>query len=195
MKTAFIGLDYIVDIMHPDGKIARSAPQAAERGVIRHANRALAHAKASGWLSILVKVGFRPGYHELPKTSPMFGKAQQFGALALGGAGTAFHPELDAQLADLVVEKPRISAFYGTVLEPALRAQKVERLVVGGVSTGWAVQALVRDAHDRDYSVVVIEDACAAATREEHESSIALLRGIAQVISIADIASLDGAPA
>jgi nicotinamidase-related amidase len=191
VKTAFIGLDYIVDIMHPSGKIARSATLAAERDVIRHANAALAHARASGWLSVLVKVGFMPGYHDAPAFSPMFGKAREFGALALGGPGTDFHPDLKAELADLVVEKPRINAFYGTRLEAALRAQEVRQLIVAGVSTAWAVQSLVRDAHDRDFRVVVLEDACAAVTAEEHESSIALLRGIARVISISDLASVN----
>lgn len=190
MQTAFIGLDYIVDIMHPSGKIARSAPHAAERDVIRHANTCLAHAKAHGWLSVLVKVGFLPGYHEAPAFSPMFGKAKDYGALALGGAGTAFHPDLQADLADLVVEKPRINAFYGTRLEPALRAREVRQLVIAGVSTAWAVRSLARDAHDRDFRVVVLEDACAAASAEEHASSIALLRGIARVISTAELASV-----
>lgn len=190
MKTAFIGLDYIIDIMHPTGKIARSAKQAAERDVIRHANTALGHAKASGWLSVLVKVGFMRGYHEAPAFSPMFGKAKDFGALALGGPGTEFHPDLKADLADLVIEKPRINAFYGTRLESALRAQEVQQLVIAGVSTAWAVQGLARDAHDRDFRVVVLEDACAAGTAEEHESSIALLRGIARVISISELASV-----
>ncbi len=190
MKTAFIGLDYIVDIMHPSGKIARSAQHAADRQVIRHANTALAHAKANDWLAILVKVGFRAGYHEAPSFSPLFGKAKQFGALALDGPGTAFHPELQAGLADLVVEKPRVNAFYGTPLEPALRAQGVQQLVVAGVSTAWAVQGLVRDAHDRDYRVVVLENACAAASEEEHRQSIELLRTIARVISVDELASV-----
>jgi len=190
MKTAFIGLDYIIDIMHPSGKIARSAQQAIDRNIIANANTALAHAKASGWFSVLVKVGFRPGYHETPSFSPMFGKAKDFGALALGSPGTEFHPDLQANLADFVLEKPRVNAFYGTPLEPALRAQEVQQLVVAGVSTAWAVQSLVRDAHDRDYRVVVLEDACAAASFEEHQSSIELLRGIARVITVADLATV-----
>lgn len=42
MRTAFIGLDYIIDIMHPSGKIARCAAQASERQIISKANHALA---------------------------------------------------------------------------------------------------------------------------------------------------------
>ena len=36
----------------------------------------------------------------------------------------------------------------------SLRAHKVKRLILAGVSTAWAVQATARDAHDRDYQVV-----------------------------------------
>ena len=52
MNTAFIGLDYIVEITHPDGKLAASASQVRERGVIAGANKALQIARLDGWLSI-----------------------------------------------------------------------------------------------------------------------------------------------
>ncbi|QDH30935.1 isochorismatase family cysteine hydrolase [Burkholderia pseudomallei] len=190
MNTALIGLDYIVDIMHPTGKIARSAAHAAQRDVVGRFNRALAAAKQKDWLRIGVKVGFEPGYADLPTHSPMFGRAQAFGALDLSGAGTAFHPDLDATAFQLVVVKPRVSAFYATRLEAALRARRIERVIVAGVSTAWAVQAAARDAHDRDYEVLVLEDACAAATEDEHQHSIDTLRGIARIVTLDDLAAL-----
>ncbi|GAA5187533.1 isochorismatase family cysteine hydrolase [Ferrimonas gelatinilytica] len=183
MKTAFIGLDYIVDIMHPSGKIARSAEHAREREIIPVANRLLAHAKAQGWLSILVKVGFSAGYQEQPKGSPMFGRAHEFGALRLDGPGCAFHPDLVVPDGTVELHKPRVSAFYGTILEPLLRANGVERVVLAGVSSVWALQSTARDAHDRDYQVVIVEDACAAANQEEHQASITMLETIAEVVS------------
>jgi nicotinamidase-related amidase len=189
-NTAFIGLDYIVDIMHPQGKIAHSAPHAAERKVIEKANRALAFAHEKRWLSILVKVGFNKGYAEQPKHSPLFGRAHEGGALELGAPGTEFHPELEAQLADLVIVKPRVSAFYCTQLDAALRARKIERVVVAGVSSSWAVQSTVRDAHDRDYDVIVLEDACAAVNEAEHQTSMALLARIAKIITTDDLPNL-----
>lgn len=186
MHTAFIGLDYIVDITHPDGRIPSCAAAVAERGVIAAANRAL----AKDWLSILVKVGFAADYADQPKRSPMFGRAHELGALRLDGPGTAFHPDLRADLADLVVVKPRVSAFYGTNLDAALRARQIEHLVIAGVSTAWAVQATVRDAHDRDYRVTLLEDACAAANPDEHAGSVALLGRIAAVLTTAEIDGL-----
>lgn len=122
MNTALIGLDYIVDIMHPTGKIARSAAHAAQRDVVGRFNRALAAAKQKDWLRIGVKVGFEPGYADLPAHSPMFGRAQAFGALDLSGAGTAFHPDLDAAAFQLVVVKPRVSVLCDASRSRAARA-------------------------------------------------------------------------
>ena len=190
VNTALVGLDYIHDIVHPDGKIARTAHHARERGVIAKANEALKIARSRGWLTILVKVGFARGYADQPKQSPLFGRAHEFGAIELDTPGTAFHADLDASLADMVIAKPRVSAFYGTNLDPALRARRIERLIVAGVSTFWAVQSTVRDAHDRDYQVFVLEDACAAANDAEHQASIDLLRVVATVIQVADLAAL-----
>src|SRR5471030_1046391 len=106
MKTAFIGLDYIAEIICPTGKLSRSAANSAERGIVAKANLLLSKARAEGWLSILVKVGFAEGYIDQPKHSPFFGQAHEFGALKFGGAGLDFHPDLHADLADVVIVKP-----------------------------------------------------------------------------------------
>jgi nicotinamidase-related amidase len=190
MNTAFIGLDYIFDIVHSDGKLTGSAGHALDDVFVERINQALSTARNRGWLTVLVKVGFEPRYVNHPKDSPFLGAAAQYGALELGTAGTSFHPAIRTDLADMVVVKPRVSAFYGTNLESALRAQKIERVVLGGVSTAWAVQAAARDAHDRDYQVVVVGDACAAATEAEHEASMALLRQIAKVATVEKLAQL-----
>lgn len=181
MKIALLAIDYQIDIMHPDGKVARSAPQAQERGVIAVANRLLAHASVVNWLPILVRVGFQPGYGDHPAHSPFFGRARSAGALELGTRGTDFHPDLVIPPQATIIDKPRISAFYSTRLEAVLRANGIERLIVAGVSTAWTVQSTVRDAHDRDYRVIVVEDACAASTLDEHQSSLALLGALAEI--------------
>jgi len=187
MNTALIALDYIFDITHPEGKIARSAQQVVERNIIAHTNQALALAQQKGWLRILVKVGFAADYIDQPKHSRMFGQVDKLGALALDQSGTAFHPDLVSELGELVIVKPRVSAFYGTNLDAVLRARSIERLIICGVSSTWAVQSTVRDAHDRDYQVSVLEDACAATTLEEHQISMATLAPIAEIITLKDL--------
>ncbi|RKS85130.1 nicotinamidase-related amidase [Orbus hercynius] len=190
MNTAFIGIDYIIDITHPDGKIPHSSPNVIQGHVIEHANRILTLAGEKNWLKLLVKVGFSTHYTEQPKSSPLFGQLNQIGGLSLDTKGTDFHPDLHAHLADMVIIKPRVSAFYCTELEAALRANKIERLIIAGVSTSMTVQSTAREAHDRDYQVVIVEDACAAPTQAEHNSSIEFLKGIATVVDAEQLAKM-----
>ena len=192
MNKALLVIDFINDIAHPDGRIAASAAHVQEQDAITHANQALAHARARGWLVVLIKVGFDGGYLLQPKGSPMFGRAHQQGALSLADSGTDFHPELDVEPGDLVLTKPRVSPFYGTALEPALRANHIGHLYLCGVSTGWAIQAAARDGHDRDYAITILEDACAAADANEHHASLRQLGRIAEVIKVAQLLSDPG---
>ena len=122
-----------------------------------------------------MKVAFRAGYPELPAYAPLLGRARELGALRLGQWGTEFHADLAVQPGDPVLVKHRLSPFHGTALATLLRAAGIERLLLGGVSTAWALQAAAREAHDRDFQVVLVEDACAAASPQEHEQSIAQL--------------------
>ena len=46
MSTAFVGLDYIVDVMGEGGRPARCKAEAARREVVRHANQAAAYCRA-----------------------------------------------------------------------------------------------------------------------------------------------------
>jgi hypothetical protein len=74
MATAFIGLDFINDIVNPEGKISHTAAPAAERG-------------------------FAKGYADQPKHSPFFGRLHEIEALEAESSGMDFHPELKAELA------------------------------------------------------------------------------------------------
>jgi biuret amidohydrolase len=92
--------------------------------------------------------------------------------------------------ADVIVMKPRVSALYCTDLEAPLQANTMQRFVLAGVSTAWAVQATACDAHDRDYQVVIVEDVCAAASEEEHQESMKLPNQIAHVVEVEGLVSL-----
>ena len=76
---------------------------------------------------------------------------------------------------DWVVTKHRVSPFYATDLETFLRNNRIEKIYCSGVSTQAVVQATVRDGHDRDYAMVVLEDCCAAHSAEEHRNSMGSL--------------------
>lgn len=191
MNTALVVIDLINDIVHPDGKLAAggTAAQASDRNLLANANAVIGYARSRQWPVIFVKVGFSGTYAEHPKESPFFGRARDAGALALGAWGTEFADGLDRSPGDAVFIKHRVSAFYGTPLETILRANRIERLVLIGVSTTWAVEATARDAHDRDYQVLVVEEACAARSEDDHRNAVRNIGAIARVVSLKDLSA------
>ena len=181
MKILLLTLDFINDIVHPDGKIASTAPYIAEHGVIKHANQAIAQARSAGHLVAHVTVGFSASYIECPRQSPVFSKAPEFGALQLGTWGTAFHDDLAIEPVDKVIVKHRISALYNTDLETVLRANAIDTVRLCGVATNMAVETTARELHDRDYRVEIIADACGTENREMHEAALASLARVADI--------------
>lgn len=181
--SALLVIDFINDIAHPKGKIARSAERIEKNQVIEKSNAAIAHARKMNYLLIFVKVGFHPGYLDCPKMSPLFGAAAQHGALLLDSWGTEFHEKLEFQKSDLVVIKHRVNVFYSTPLEAILRAQNIQRLILTGVATNMAIEHTARDAHDRDYSVVILKDACETASEEAHKAALESMSHFCKIIS------------
>jgi nicotinamidase-related amidase len=183
MRTALIVIDLINDIVHPDGAFAASAAAVASRGVIAIASTLAARARQAGAPVVLVRVGFQPGYPNHPDHSPLFGPARQKGALMLGAWGTAFHAGLAVDPADTIIVKPRVSAFHATPLADILAGWGTERLVICGVSTEMGVLTTARDAHDRDFRVVVAADACASGNLTLHEAALAMLARTGAVLA------------
>ena len=124
-----------------------------------------------------------PDYIECPKHSPLFSKAKELGIFQLDTWGTTFHPKLDVQPEDKIIIKHRVSAFYNTDLETILHANNIETLIISGVATNNAVELTAREAHDRDYRIVIIEDACATMTDEAHRASLNSLQRISKIIT------------
>lgn len=182
-NCALLVLDFINDIVHLEGKFKDTAAFVHEHQVMERANRLIAFARERQICPIFTRVGFSTNYLECPKHSPLFANAKKYQALQLGTWGTEFHRKIEIQANDLIVTKHRVSAFYATSLEALLRAQKIEHLIIAGVSTDLAVQTTAREAHDRDYQVTVISDACGAGSLESHMFTLKQLSSIAQIIT------------
>ena len=177
MKSAYLVLDMQNDLVSEDGPNGKSplGAQVRERGILDKTAKAIAKARAAGLAIGFVRVGFSPGYAECPAGSPVFAPAKANGIFKLGTKGTEIHAALGKQDGDWLVTKHRVSPFYATDLDTYLKANGIERIFCSGVSTQAVVQATVRDGHDRDYRMVVLEDCCAAHSAEEHKNSIGSL--------------------
>ncbi len=68
------------------------------------------------------------------------------------------------------------SGFDGTDLEEHLRKQEVRRLFVGGLTTERAVYDTVKDALDRDFAVLLLEDASGPLNADEAQRALAEMR-------------------
>ncbi|VTU45428.1 MULTISPECIES: cysteine hydrolase family protein [unclassified Variovorax] len=185
MKSIYLVLDMQNDLVHADGPNGKSpmGEQVRARQVVANTAAALRKARDAGIAVGFVRVGFSADYHECPKSSPVFGAAAKAGIYKLGTWGTEIHPDLAEQPGDVQVVKHRVSPFYSTTLMAQLRAAGIERIYCSGVSTQAVVQATVRDAHDRDFDVVVIEDGCCAHSEEEHRNSMGSIARFCRVVN------------
>lgn len=90
-----------------------------------------------------------------------------------------------APLADeLVIDKNASSAFNGTGIDQLLRNLDLETLILTGMATDMCVETTARDAADRGYNVIVVEDATATFFAKHHRAALsALARVYTQVWS------------
>lgn len=79
--------------------------------------------------------------------------------LAKGTWDYALVDRLQPQPGDIVIEKPRYSAFYNTALDSVLRARGIRNLAFCGIATNVCVESTLRDGYHREYFVVLLEDA------------------------------------
>jgi hypothetical protein len=84
---------------------------------------------------------------------------------------------LEPRPGELVVNKTTFGTFASTGLDHALRSLGITSLVVGGVVTNVCVETTAREATDRGYEVVLVDDGCAAFSPEIHEATLLSFQG------------------
>jgi len=134
-------------------------------------NKAAALAKKFRELNapvFLVHVGWSPDFAEAlkqPVDAPLAGHSLPDNWWDTPAA-------LGQQESDIVVVKRQWGAFYGTDLELQLRRRGIDTIVLCGISTNIGVESTARNAWELGFSLVIAEDACSAASAEQHQSSL-----------------------
>lgn len=87
-------------------------------------------------------------------------------------------PQLSPQGDEIVVTKTTDSALTGTNLRLMLRNLGITDVIVSGIFTDQCVSSTVRSLADESFGVIVLHDACAAATDELHERELEIINMI-----------------
>ncbi len=136
------------------------------RKAIAPTKQVLDAARDKKMLVIHTREGHRPDLSDLPLNKKLRGRLKSgigdpgpMGRILVRGEyGHDIVDELKPAPGEPVVDKPGKGAFYATDLDSILHSRGVKQLVVCGVTTEVCVNTSVREANDRGYDCLVLED-------------------------------------
>jgi nicotinamidase-related amidase len=85
-------------------------------------------------------------------------------------------PELAPRADEAVFDKPTYGAFAPGQLGPHLHRHAIRNLVIVGLTTDCCISTTLREALDRGFECLTVEDCCAASSRETHAAALSVLR-------------------
>jgi len=176
----------------PDGSIAAQGRSIETmRDAARHCDALAKQARAAGVPVAWTRLMLKPDYSDGGMITRLRPGLMKVGGLRQGTQDVELSTLVAAEPGDLIIDKPRHSSVYKTQLEDILRQRRIDRVIVGGVTTSMCVETTVRDLAQRDYEVVVIEEACADFDAPRHAASLkAMAFGFAHVLPASAAAAL-----
>ncbi len=91
-------------------------------------------------------------------------------------------PELSALPGETVIDKPGKGMFYATDIGERLKALGISQLVFAGVTTEVCVQTSMREANDRGYECLLVEDATASYFPAFKQAAIEMIRAQGAIV-------------
>jgi len=184
--TALIVIDMQTDFCGEGGWLdARGIDLTPLKKPIAPLSRVLKAMRAGGFPIIHTREGHRPDLSDLP-ANKRWRSAQDGAEIGAEGPlgrylvrGEPCHdiiPELYPVAGETVIDKPGKGSFYATDLDMILSRAGIRNLVVTGVTTDCCVQSTFRDANDRGYECLILEDCCAASREAHHRAQIEMFK-------------------
>jgi nicotinamidase-related amidase len=183
-KTALIVIDMQRDFLLPGGfgeTLGNDVDQLLK--VVPPLADLIAAARAAGIMVIHTREGHQPDLSDCPPAklnrgapSKRIGDEGKYGRILIRGEyGHDIIDDLAPLPGEVVLDKPGKGSFYATDLELMLRNGGIQSLIVTGVTTEVCVHTTVREANDRGYECLVLEDCCGSYFPEFHEVALRMI--------------------
>jgi nicotinamidase-related amidase len=184
-KIALIVIDMQRDFVEPGGFGETLGNDVSRlQSIVPTVARLIALFRENGWPVIHTREGHRPDLSDCPPAKRTRGaptlRIGDMGSmgrvLIRGEPGHDIIPELTPSPGEMVIDKPGKGSFHATLLPDVLKQLGTSHLVLAGVTTEVCVQTTMREANDRGFDCLLVEDATESYFAEFKQATLAMIR-------------------